>query len=141
MLLVHRRDVVEPVEIGDRLQVGFVFDELLGGAMEQTEMRVDALDQLAVELQDHAQHAVCRRVLGSEIDGEVAVLRRALHLQRRCARFHDATALPLQRYRFLHTYQPFRAASAFSSPGSGYSPPSHGLRKSKLLNSCGSLTG
>ena len=63
VLLVHRRDVVEPVEIGDRLQIGLVFDELLGAAMEQPDMRVDALDELAVKLQDHAQHAVRRRML------------------------------------------------------------------------------
>jgi hypothetical protein len=34
-------------------------------------MRVDALDDLAVQLHDHAQHAVRRRVLGPEVDGEL----------------------------------------------------------------------
>src|SRR6185503_12416363 len=34
-----------------------------------------------------------------------------------------------------------RASPAFSSPGMAVSMPSHGLRKSKLRNSCISLTG
>ena len=72
VLLVHRRDVVEPVEIGDRLQIGLVLDQLLGAAMQQADMRVDALDDLAVELEHQAQHAVRRRMLRPEIDGEVA---------------------------------------------------------------------
>ena len=35
-------------------------------------MRIDALDHLAVELQHQAQHAMRRRMLRPEIDGEVA---------------------------------------------------------------------
>jgi hypothetical protein len=35
-------------------------------------MRVDALDDLTVELQYKAQYAVSRRMLGPEIEGEVA---------------------------------------------------------------------
>ena len=72
MLLVHRRDIVEPVEIGRRLQVGLVLDQLLGAAMKQPDMRIDALDNLAVELEHEAQHAVRRRMLRPEIDREVA---------------------------------------------------------------------
>src|SRR5258708_24796793 len=72
VLLVHRRDIIEPVEIGQRLQVGLVLDQLLGPAVQQADMRVDTLDHLTVELQYQAQHAVSRRVLGPEIEGEVA---------------------------------------------------------------------
>ena len=79
MLLVHRRDVIEPVEIGDRLQIGLVLDQLLGAAMQQTDMRIDPLDHLAVELQHQAQHAVSRRMLRTEIDGEIAQLRFGHH--------------------------------------------------------------
>ena len=63
MLLIHRRDVIEPVEIRDRLQIGLVLDQLLGAAMQKPDMRIDALDNLAVELEHEAQHAVRRRVL------------------------------------------------------------------------------
>ena len=38
-------------------------------------MRVHALDNLAVKLQHKAQHAVRRRVLGPEIDREIALRR------------------------------------------------------------------
>ena len=74
MLLVHRRDVIEPVEIRDRLQVGLGLDQLLGAAVEKADMRVDALDDLAVELEHEAQDAVRGRVLRPEIDREIAEL-------------------------------------------------------------------
>src|SRR6266699_2767405 len=72
MLLVHRRDVVESVEIGQGLQIGLVFDQLLGSTVQQADVRIDALDDLAVELEHQAQHAMRGRVLGPEIDGEIA---------------------------------------------------------------------
>ena len=75
VLLIHRRDVVEPVEIRDRLQIGLVLDQLLGAAMQQPDMRIDALDDFAVELEHQAQHAVRGRMLRPEIDGEIAELR------------------------------------------------------------------
>lgn len=34
MLLVHRRDIVEPVEIGQRLQIVLVLYEFFGAAMQ-----------------------------------------------------------------------------------------------------------
>jgi hypothetical protein len=40
--------------------------------MQQADMRIDALADLAVELEDEAQDAVRRRVLRAEIDGEIA---------------------------------------------------------------------
>ena len=68
MLLVHRRDIVEPVEIGDGLQIGLVLDQLLGAAVQKADMRIDALDDLAVELEHEPKHAVRRRVLRPEVD-------------------------------------------------------------------------
>ena len=81
MLLVHRRDIVEPVEIGQRLEIGLVLDQLLGAAMEQPDMRIDAVDHLAVELEHEPQHAVRRRMLRAEIDGELAVVVASAHGQ------------------------------------------------------------
>jgi hypothetical protein len=49
-----------------------VLDQLFGAAMKQANMRIDALDHLAIELQHEAQHAVRRRMLRAEIDREVA---------------------------------------------------------------------
>jgi hypothetical protein len=40
--------------------------------VQQADMRVDALDDLTVELQYETQYAVSRRMLGPEIEGEVA---------------------------------------------------------------------
>src|SRR6476469_2868715 len=74
VLLVHRRHVVEAVEIRQRLEIGLVLDQLLGAAMEQPDMRIDAFDNLAVELEHEAQQAVRGRVLRPEIDGEFAVV-------------------------------------------------------------------
>lgn len=94
MLLIHRRDVVEPVEIRNRLQVGLVLDQLLGAAVKQADMRIDAFDDFAVELQHEAKHAVRRRMLRTKVDGEVTQILRLL----------------------VHG---FGSALAFSSPGSG----------------------
>ncbi len=71
MLLVHRRHVVEPVEIGQVLQVGAALHQLLGAAVQEPDMRVAALDDLAVEFEHQPQHAVRRRMLRPEIDVEV----------------------------------------------------------------------
>ncbi len=71
VLLVHRRDIVEPVEIRDRLQVGLVLDQLLGAAMQKTDMRIDARDHLAVQFEHQTQHAMRGRMLRTKVDGEV----------------------------------------------------------------------
>ena len=72
MLLIHRRDVVQPVEIRHRLQIGLVLDQLFGAAVEQPDMRVDALHDLTVELKHQAQYAVRGRMLRPEINSEIA---------------------------------------------------------------------
>ena len=41
--------------------------ELLGGAVQQADVRIGALDHLAVELEHEAQHAVRGRVLRAEV--------------------------------------------------------------------------
>ena len=48
--------------------------ELLGGAVQQPDVRVGALDHLAVELEHQAQHPVRRRVLRPEVHRVVADL-------------------------------------------------------------------
>src|ERR1700681_2372656 len=72
VFLIHRRDIVEPVEIRDRLQIGLVLDQFLGAAVKQADMRVDPRDHFAVELQHQTQHAVRGRMLRAEVDREVA---------------------------------------------------------------------
>ena len=94
VLLAHRRYVIEPVEIGDRLQIGLVFDQLLGAAMQQADMRVDALDDLAVHLEDEPHHAVRRRMLRPEIHHEILDPRRAFEFARPAADGSSLTRTP-----------------------------------------------
>jgi Ni,Fe-hydrogenase III large subunit len=46
--------------------------EMDGEVIQKADMRVDPGHHLAVQLQHKAQHAVRRRMLGTEVDGEVA---------------------------------------------------------------------
>src|SRR4029077_19667521 len=68
VLLVHRGHVVEPIEVRNRLQVGLVLDQLLSAAVQEPDVRITPLDHLAVKLEYEPQHAVCRGVLGPEVD-------------------------------------------------------------------------
>ena len=54
MLLIHRRNIIEPVEIRHRLQIGLVLDQLLGAAMQEADVRIDPLDHFPVELEHEA---------------------------------------------------------------------------------------
>ena len=72
MLLVHRRDIIEPVKIGQVLQIGAAFHQLFRATMQQADMRVTALYDLSIQLKHQPQHAVRGGVLWPEIDVEVA---------------------------------------------------------------------
>ena len=50
MFLVHRRHIIQPVEIWQILQIGPAFHQLFSAAMEQADMGVAAFDNLAVKL-------------------------------------------------------------------------------------------
>ncbi len=75
VLVAHHRRVVEPVHIRNRLEVRPVFGELLGSAVQQPDVRVGALDHLAIKLQHQPQHPVRRGVLRAKIHGVVPDLR------------------------------------------------------------------
>src|SRR6516162_9849603 len=96
-------------------------------------MRVSALDDLAIHLEDEPHNAVRGRVLRPEVQHVVLDTRRAFELAR------------YRRPRIAHPPPSFGASplsgAAFSSPGRILSIPSHGDRKSKLRNSCWSRTG
>ncbi len=74
VLVAHHRHVVEPVHVRQRLQVRPVLGELLGRAVQQPDVRIGALDHLAVELEHEPQHAVRRRVLRPKIHRVIADL-------------------------------------------------------------------
>jgi hypothetical protein len=75
-LAEQRRDVLERVDLADRLVVVRVLDQLLDAAVEVAEDRVDVDDALAVELEDDAEHAVRRRVLRAHVQEHLAVAER-----------------------------------------------------------------
>ena len=68
MLLIHRRAIIEPIEIRNSLQIGFCLDQLFSSTMKKPDMRIDPLDDLAVQLQLQPQHAVRGRVLRPHVD-------------------------------------------------------------------------
>ena len=112
VLLVHRRHIVEAVEIADRLQVGLVLDQLFGAAVQQADVRIDAGHHLPVELEHQAQHAVGGRMLRTEIDVELADV------------------------GLWHCY-----CFAFSSPGSRYCGPLPRAQEVERAELLGSRTG
>ena len=74
MFLIHRRDIIEPVEIRHCLQIGFGLDQFLGATMKQADMRIDTLDDFAIKLEHKAQNAVGCRMLRAEINREISEL-------------------------------------------------------------------
>jgi hypothetical protein len=74
VLVAHHRHVVEPVHVRHRLDEGLVLGQLLGRAVQQADVRVGALDHLAVELQHQAQHAVRGGMLRPEVQRVVTNL-------------------------------------------------------------------
>ena len=79
VLVAHHRYVVQPVHVADRLVEGLRLGELLGPAVQQTDVRIGFLDDLAVHLQHQAQHAVSSRVLRPEVHRVVADLAHRRH--------------------------------------------------------------
>mmetsp|Transcript_21947 Transcript_21947/g.86020 ORF Transcript_21947/g.86020 Transcript_21947/m.86020 type:complete len:373 (+) Transcript_21947:1737-2855(+) len=67
VLVGHHRHVVETVHIGQRLDEGLLLGKLFGGAVQQADVGVGTLDDLTVQLQHQAQHAVGGRVLRAEV--------------------------------------------------------------------------
>ena len=92
VLVAHHGHVVETVHVGQRLQVGALLGQLLGGPVQQADVRVGTLHDLAVHFQHQAQHAVGRRVLRPEVQGVVLDLGH-VRLTARCAWYRLRTGL------------------------------------------------
>ena len=71
LLVAHHRHVIQTVHVRQGLDVGLALGELLGGTVQQADVRVGALDDFAIELEHQTQYAVCSRVLRSKIQGVV----------------------------------------------------------------------
>ena len=66
-------DVLEWVRIADRLVVVGVLAQLLDATVQVAQDRIEVDDLLAIELQDDAEHAVGRWMLGTHVDEHLAV--------------------------------------------------------------------
>ena len=75
-LVEQRADVLERVRVADGLVVVGVLAQLLDAAMEVAEDRIEVDHLLAVELEDHPQHAVGRGMLRPHVDEHLAVAER-----------------------------------------------------------------
>jgi hypothetical protein len=84
-------------------------------------MRIGALHDLAVQLQDQAQHAMGRRVLRAEVDRKLAM---------------SISSTILWPWPSLTDFAP-----PSRRPAGRFVMPSQGERKSKLRNSWVSFTG
>jgi hypothetical protein len=71
MLVGHHRHVVQAVHIGQRLNERAALGQLFRGAVQQSDMRVSALNDFAIELEHQTQHAMGRGMLGPEVQGVV----------------------------------------------------------------------
>jgi hypothetical protein len=52
MFVTHHRYVIKPVHVGQGLQKSLVLGQFLGGPVQQSDVRVGALDDLAIQLQN-----------------------------------------------------------------------------------------
>ena len=76
MFLRHRRHIIESIEIGQRLNIALVLNQLLGATMQQPDMRISPLHHFAVHLQNKTQHTVRGRMLRTKVDGMAVNLNR-----------------------------------------------------------------
>src|SRR5690606_34106819 len=54
VLVAHHGDVVETVHVRQRLQIGTMLGQFFGGTVQQTDVRVSALNDFAVHLEHQA---------------------------------------------------------------------------------------
>ena len=91
------RQVVEPVGERKHLRIGQALAHLLDSAMNITAVRIDLLDDLALERDAEMEHAVRSRVLRSDVDDIFRVVE-----QHVLARFDPAVLLDERRHRIGH---------------------------------------
>src|ERR1700730_4796025 len=71
VFLIHRRDIIEPVEIRYILQIGARLHQFFSAAMKEPDMRIDALDDFAVEFENEQHDPVRGGMLRTKIDREI----------------------------------------------------------------------
>ena len=66
-IIGKRREVIDPVRHRDGLRIGFRFHVFLDAGVQIADHRARFQHDFAVQLENHAQHAVRRRVLRSHV--------------------------------------------------------------------------
>ena len=78
VLVAYHRDIVQPVHVADALVVRFGLCQFFGGTVQQADVRIGAMDDFAVHLENQPQDSMCRRVLRPEIHRKSLDLRHRL---------------------------------------------------------------
>jgi hypothetical protein len=86
MLVGHHRHVVEAVHVRQALDIRLALGEFLGGAVQETDVRVGSLDDFAVQLEHESENAVGRRMLRAKVQGVVLDLGHLSASRRSCLR-------------------------------------------------------
>ena len=68
MLHRHWRRVIQPVEIWQSLQIGFIFDQFLGATVQKADMRVKPLNDFTIQFHHQTQNAMRCGVLWPKVD-------------------------------------------------------------------------
>ncbi len=68
VLVGHHGHIVQPVHVRQGLDVGLAFGKLFSRTVQQPDVRVGTLDDLAIKLQHQAQNAMGSRMLWPEIE-------------------------------------------------------------------------
>ena len=98
----HRAQVIEPVRIGHRSKVRRVLAEFFVVAVEVAEDRLEFHDPLAVERDDHAEHAVRGRVVRPHRDLEQVTVEFIVHRPDvRAARLRQEGRMTNAQWRIL----------------------------------------
>ena len=67
-VVCQRREVIQPIRVRDELIVGHALGDLLIASMQITHVRLGTGDDLAVQLNLEAQHAVRGRMGGAHVE-------------------------------------------------------------------------
>ena len=80
----QRREIIQPVRVRDELGVGHVLGDFLVAAMQVADVRHGPGDDLAVEFQHNAQHAVRGRVRRAHVQDHLLALHVLKGFRRPC---------------------------------------------------------
>ncbi len=84
-VIAHRVEVIEAVSVGNDLQIGVAFADLVVIAMQVAHDRLEADDGLAVQLDSHTQYTVSGWMMRPHVDHDMIGLHVARFILQRIA--------------------------------------------------------